>query len=173
MRFSVLVTIAALLASPLVLAQDAHKCKLSDGKIVYQDSPCVATGSGTVRVVRTAETGKTDNTPQNTDEKTPAQTEVARLKGILAGKEKARMISDINSEIAAQEQDIYRLQNAMQNELAALRAKKSLAKNNLAGATWEASISSEMQATTQRYNTEIATRTSRITRLREDLSKIK
>lgn len=173
MRFSVLATIAALIASPMTLAQDAHKCKLADGKIVYQDSPCVATGSGTVRVVRSAETGKTDNPAQSADEKSPAQTEVARLKGIIATKEKARTISELNSEIAAQEQDIYRLQNAMQNELAALRAKKSLAKNNLAGATWEASISSEMQATTQRYNTEIATKTARITRLREDLSKIK
>ena len=41
-------------------------------------------------------------------------------------------------------------------KLAALRDKKSYANNNLAGATWEKSISDEMQAVAQRYNADIA-----------------
>lgn len=41
-------------------------------------------------------------------------------------------------------------------EQAALRAKKERARNNLAGATWEQSISDEMQAVAAAHNTRVS-----------------
>ena len=39
----------------------------------------------------------------------------------------------------------------MSREMDALRAQKARANNNLAGATWEQSLSTEMQAVASRY----------------------
>ena len=57
--------------------------------------------------------------------------------------------------------------------LAALSRKKRLAKNNLAGATYEQSISSEMQAVSDRYRTKIQVGQDRVTRLRGDASELR
>lgn len=64
-----------------------------------------------------------------------------------------------------QEIDGYRAQ--MDRELAALQYKKSQANNNLAGATWEQSISTEMQAVSEKYRTKIQIARDRIVDLRQ------
>lgn len=53
----------------------------------------------------------------------------------------------------------------MSGELAALRAKKAQANNNLAGAVWENSISEEMSAVVARYDV-------RIRGLREEIRRL-
>ena len=44
----------------------------------------------------------------------------------------------------------------MTREMDALRAQKARANNNLAGATWEQSLSTEMQAVAARYKAPLA-----------------
>lgn len=59
------------------------------------------------------------------------------------------------------------LVKAMEAELAHLRLKKTAALNNLAGATYEQSISSEMQAVTTGYDTRIRAKDEELKQLRE------
>lgn len=67
---------------------------------------------------------------------------------------------------------IIGLQAAMDRELATLRIKKTRANNNLPGAVWEQSISQEMAAITQRYQTRIKTIQLDIDRLLAAASRI-
>lgn len=53
-------------------------------------------------------------------------------------------------------------------ELAALRNQKGRALNNLAGATYLESLSSEMQAITSRYDTDMRLIESKIEKLRQE-----
>jgi ubiquinone biosynthesis protein UbiJ len=53
----------------------------------------------------------------------------------------------------------------MNEKITALRYKKRQARNNLAGATWEQSISVEMDAISNQYN-------SRIDSLREEVDRL-
>jgi hypothetical protein len=52
--------------------------------------------------------------------------------------------------------------------VAGLSNMKALAKNNLAGETWEQSISTEMQTVTEKYRTLTQTARDRISQLRQD-----
>lgn len=79
---------------------------------------------------------------------------------------------EIDYQIERLEQDIARYQRDMDSELAELRNRKGHAGNNLAGATWEQSISQEMQAIPARYQTKISTAQARITSLREERKRL-
>jgi len=59
------------------------------------------------------------------------------------------------SKVAAQKQRVRQLERERDAELAALRDKKALANNNLAGAAWEQSISTEMSAVVEQYRQKI------------------
>jgi hypothetical protein len=54
-----------------------------------------------------------------------------------------------------------------------MRRKKGLANNNLAGATWEQSISSEMQAIVQKYKTKNDIDIERLRVLRVELDRLR
>lgn len=71
--------------------------------------------------------------------------------------------------MSALERQIERYQKDMDAELAALRNAKDAAANNLAGATWEQSLSTEMQAVTTKYQTKIKIAQDKIATLREEL----
>lgn len=55
--------------------------------------------------------------------------------------------------------------------MAQIRKTKQSAANNLAGATWEESLSKEMSAVAMQYDTDIRSLDNRIDRLREDLKR--
>ena len=52
-----------------------------------------------------------------------------------------------------------------------LRNRKGYARNNLAGAMWEQSLSTEMQAVASKYAAEIDAKQERIKRLRAELDR--
>ncbi len=87
--------------------------------------------------------------------------------------EKARSIDNLEGQISSLQDIINRRNTQMTAELAALQNKKAYARNNLAGATWEQSISSEMQAVTQKYKTMNDSDFERLRLLRADLESIK
>lgn len=60
----------------------------------------------------------------------------------------------------------------MDQELDAIRNKKRYANNTLAGATWEQSLSTEMNAVTSRYNIENITLRNKIHQLDEQLKQL-
>lgn len=60
--------------------------------------------------------------------------------------EQERRVADLEEQVKFLERRIGSRNTAMANEMAAVRNQKRLANNNLAGATWEQSLSTEMQA---------------------------
>lgn len=65
--------------------------------------------------------------------------------------ERERLIREKEFEIAQLGELMARRTGLMEQELAALRIKKMQANNNLAGATWEQSISTEMSVVVEKY----------------------
>lgn len=60
----------------------------------------------------------------------------------------------------------------MDNKLASLKITKGLAKNNLAGATWEQSLSTEMLALVETYKTKAGTIDTRLADVDAQLSSL-
>lgn len=150
-----LIPLAALLLA-LPAAAQVNKCVI-DGKTVYQAAPCPQGAK--------AATLKYRHDIAEDDAKAAREDFLAR--------EKARQTADrrlsIEREMSALERQIERYQKDMDAELAALRNAKGAAANNLAGATWEQSLSTEMQAVTTKYQTKIKIAQDKIATLREEL----
>ena len=83
-----------------------------------------------------------------------------------------RRIREVKDQIAGLENDIEQRNRRMQSELDGLRYRKSFANNNLAGATYEQSLSTEMQAVTSRTRAQNDVDFERIRALRADLAGI-
>lgn len=156
--------------SVAVQAQDAYKCKTAAG-YVYQDSPCrvAAPAKPPVATEVSAPTVKAEPVPPGGE----TESHVDRQKRLVDAMAKDRKRSDLRYQIAGAERDIDALVASMNNELAVLRAQKSTANNNLAGATWEQSISTEMQAVTNRYQIQIDAARAQLVVLRAELAEIK
>ena len=92
------------------------------------------------------------------------------MKGFLAEAERDRKRDSLAVDLRNAERALSNTQGAMDAELGRLRSKKDYANNNLAGATWESSISQEMSAIAQRYDTKIRLAAERVERLRAELS---
>lgn len=158
---------AMILASTAAVAQDAYKCKVN-GAFVYQDSPCRAVGPAP----KAPELPVTKSAPPAAPSPSAtAPTDIERNRAYLASREKERRISDLKYEIEQTEQSIVASRMARDAEIASLQQRKGYANNNLAGATLEQSISTEMQAVTARYESDINHKQGRIKQLREDLAK--
>lgn len=98
---------------------------------------------------------------------------LARIEQERRDKAHAHRIKDVEAQIAHGEGAIAQRNVQMEGELAELRRKKGLANNNLAGATWEQSISSEMQAIVQKYKTMNDIDIERLRVLRVELDRLR
>jgi len=133
---------AALLLAAGAPAWAINKCTGPTGKTVFQDMPCAGQGA---EVTVNPASGYTAP-PQAAASDAAPVTEAQRINAALAKRERdirkreLERAIDENTERCEQEQ-------------ATLQARKSNARNNLAGATWEQSISQEMQAAAQRCDT--------------------
>ena len=86
---------------------------------------------------------------------------------------RTRRTQELQAQIQQAEDAIANRNTQMSAELNALGAKKTLARNNLAGATYEQSVSTEMQAVTQKYKTMNDVDLERIKQMRADLAALK
>lgn len=154
--------IALLLPLLALPAAAVNKCQIA-GRTVFQDAPCPA-GTGGAIVVKPA-AGYVDPAPAPAASGAPTETQ--RLQARIARMQQdsrkllleARLVPD-----AAAAVDGHR--RSCDDDLAALRAQKGLAKNNLAGATWEQSLSTEMNAVALRCDTRARELTGRLEELR-------
>ncbi len=158
-------TFAALAA--LLVATSAHaqvyKCRV-DGKTVFSDQPCavdakpidVRPASGRAAAGPVSAPSQSDAAPINSSSNPQA---------VVARMEHERALRDIDHRISVEHSRIREQEDRMSGELAALRAKKAQANNNLAGAVWENSISEEMSAVVARYDV-------RIRGLREEIRRL-
>lgn len=137
MKFRLLLIATLLAASP---AWAINKCTGADGKVAFQDAPCA--GKGEKIEVHPASGPARAAAPVVAN---PAGMSAAAKEGVFGETWQRRTylenrgIADARSALQVQINQC----EAKQSELA---AKKSRARNNLAGATWEQSISTEMQA---------------------------
>ena len=80
-------------------------------------------------------------------------------------------IRDAERQIVRREDRVEILESERDRKIAALRSKKRYANNNLAGATWEESISSEMQAVNEQYQSKIDSERRKIDRLQDQIDR--
>ncbi|MFM5797821.1 DUF4124 domain-containing protein [Aeromonas caviae] len=134
-------------AAPLYSHAEIYKCTIN-GSVTFSDIPCTNNAKPIeVNVYIPPE-----------DIVTKANQQTQDIEQGLATSKRLRQIDTLQREI-----ETKKLKR--DNELRALRTKKGLAANNLAGATWENSISAEMQAVTIRYQGEIDALNSQIAAL--------
>ena len=136
-------------------AATVHVCTDADGKKSFQDQPCDA---GLKADIKTIET-----TPSQTSIMYDPSAKTAAYNQMRSDNQRRQL----NRDIRRSENRIVDYRNNMQRELSLLRKKKSYANNNLAGAEWENSISTEMQAVTSKYSTLIAAEESKLANLRQ------
>lgn len=157
---------AALAVATVVACGQAvaiNKCTLPGGKVVFQDTPC-ATGKSEALVVKpsrgTAEAPPNPvATPASPSRATAAaeqpMTEAQRIEKQVAESQRARRRQELEvRELPNALSAIDRSRARCDAELRSLQDKKRYANNNLAGATWESSISGEMTALATRCDTE-------------------
>lgn len=130
------------------------RCQVN-GETVYSDKPCADDAEEVlVRVTR-----------PDVD----AQAEAAARATSIADHQRAmaaeRRQREVRHEIDDLESRIRVAQRAMDAELAALRARKATAANNLAGATLEQGIAAEMQAVTAKHQARIDAAQARLKQL--------
>lgn len=158
-------------AFPVALNAAVYKCKV-DGATVYTSSPCVSGGTE-IHVQETPalakpggnETGDASNGPGLGEEKTTRHSERAYLA--------QREIDKKSREIKKHKKNIKRYRKRMRSELAALKRKKGYARNNLAGATWEQSISTEMRSVTEKYQQMIDSEKYDIDALKDEIKELR
>lgn len=129
---------------------EMYKCTDSAGRVTYTEVACKTAGK-VVGVERASASELRSGRDQVT---------ALSHRGDLVLKER---------EIRNLERDVENLKSSMNEELNALRKKKLLATNNLAGATWEASVSKEMDAVTTNYQTLILDSMRRLHMARREL----
>lgn len=175
----ILLVLAAAFCLPLP-ASAVNKCVGADGRAVFQDMPC-ADGRGEKMVIRPA-SGNAPMAPPATATQAAGvgaataapQTEVERLRALADRLRDGNRISSLEVRVIP---DAYGRVNAQKArcdaEFEALRARKAQANNNLAGATWEQSISSEMAAVATRCDTEGRVLQADLDRYQKELAALK
>lgn len=162
--------VAALIAT--AAHGQVYKCQV-DGRTVFSDRPC---SSDARKVdIRPASGHTPAGVPggTGTDPVAAPINSSTNPRALLDRIERDRRIRALEHEIDARRSRIGDEQVAMDRDLAALRQQKARANNNLAGATWEKSISEEMGVVVARYDVRIRTLRDEIDRLEKDLSDLK
>ncbi|WP_144007083.1 DUF4124 domain-containing protein [Pelomonas sp. KK5] len=127
-------------------AQAQYRCGRPDGSVSFQQTPCAQADKSQKLDIKPASGYAAPEDEAGTTR--PRPTVEQRM---LSGLEAERRVRELEQQVADTENRIAQHNDAMEREIAALRARKTNAKNNLAGATWEQSLSTEMQAVTQKY----------------------
>lgn len=140
--------LAALAVLVLPIAATAQfKCVDAAGRVAFQQMPCAAQEKQ--QALKLPPPGPTTTAPGQpgavVDQAASAD---ARMLRKMQGE---RRVQELERAVQATESNIANRNVQMQNEFAALRQLKASAKNNLAGATWEQSLSTEMQAVATKY----------------------
>ncbi len=152
---------------------EMYKC-VEGGKTVFQERPCKG-GGGAVNIRPQSGDGPAAASAQSKPAGQPDaaqaasnQSAASKAESQLQTMQRDRRLREIGFEIADAERAIRNHNEGLDAELAALRNKKRYANNNLAGATWEQSISAEMQAVSHKYKTKISIEQGKIDRLRRE-----
>jgi hypothetical protein len=150
----------ALLGQPALA--EVYRCEV-DGQVIFSDQKC----GDDHRVVEIAPPPPSV-APASSAEGHDAMDIMAAAERISANNRKEQIARKIRQKRIA----INVLQDERDAELARLRATMGRANDNLAGATWQQSLATEMQAVNQRYDSEIAIAQDEIRDLQSQLAAI-
>ena len=136
-------------------ATSIYKCVDANGRMAFSQTPCSDSAEHlTINVPNIGTSGSTN------------------ARAMLDKVEKANRPAEIDREIKKREEDIKNYQKEMDSELSRLRSRKDHAANNLAGATWEGSISTEMNAVVANGKTKIEDARANIESLKSEKNKL-
>lgn len=152
MRFVFSAIAGVLLISTPAVAQ-IYQCTDERGQTVFSQRPC----GGDAKKVEVEVTGSGLSLGGNDG-----------FEKVLSSNEKR----ELERRLRSVEAEADSLTDQRNRELAALRQKKALSANNLAGATWEESISTEMQMVADNYNDQIEQLRHQADRIRSRISEI-
>lgn len=141
-----------------------HKCTDASGKTVFQDRPC-ADGGGQKVNIRSSNIGSADASGAGAERAERERGQVAELR-------RNNRLRDLEVHIPNARQAIENKRSACDREMAAVRSQKARAANNLAGATWMQSISTEMEAIAARCDTEQRVLNDDLQRLLDERSQL-
>ncbi|MCG7911909.1 MAG: DUF4124 domain-containing protein [Candidatus Thiodiazotropha taylori] len=144
---------------PLLAQAEIYKCLDEHGKPTFSQRPC----GDAAEVISVKPQKRSDPTPSSREE------HLEQLEAISTRTEIKKLEREI-TKLKARKRSLTRKMDA---ELAALRQKKLYARNNLAGATWEESISTEMQAVSNSYKTKIQATQDRINDVNRELDMLR
>jgi hypothetical protein len=154
---------------PLLIPLTSHavfKCT-ERGVTVFQDAPCT-NGGGEIRVKPASGHAPLSQSVQSQPSVGASNDPVASLKRVQG----ERRVTEIGYEIKASERRIEDARERMDAEIATARESKRRANNNLAGATWEQSLSAEMQAATSRFQAVADAENVKIKSLKDERTKV-
>lgn len=154
----------------LACATQAHaqyKCTGPGGSISFQQTPCASSAKSERLAIQPPPT------PTRQPQAAPpnAPTESADMR-IVKTMERDRRVRELTEQISRIENTVAGRSSQMTHEMEQLKNQKAYAKNNLAGATWEQSISTEMAAVAQKYRAMNEADLGRLPALRAELAKV-
>lgn len=152
-------------------AADVYRCR-EGGRIAFSDSPCEGSGERIKVAPAIGQGAPIDETSPSAGARAPARNETDRLRAISDRNQRELKLRDTIREIERTEKALAILQDDLDRDLMQLALKKRRANNNLAGATWEASISTEMEATTTRYKARMDAAQSKLNVLIEQRTRL-
>lgn len=153
-----------------------YKCQDAQGHASFQQMPCTGAMHGQKMDVQPA----SGNRPAPPTTETAASaaalpSETERLNALSGRLAKENRLSTLNNLIIdGAHGDIQRARQRCAAEIAAVRNRKASASNDLAGATWEQSLSTEMQAIAAQCDTEqrlLHANLERYTKEKQDLER--
>lgn len=173
---------AMVLALATAPAFAVYKCVDANGRTAFQEFPCEATGSkgGQIEVRPATPAPQAAPAPESTPgtaaapaatapAETAAPTEAERLRAKADQLRRENRLSTLkNLEIPGAQARIRGASNRCDERMRAVRSQKALASNNLAGATWEQSLSTEMQAIATQCSVEQTRLIAELNRLLEE-----
>jgi len=145
-----------------------YKCVGADGKVSFQQMPCPGATTGQRLELRPAAGASPAAAPAPAASVTGVAAEmqwVRKMEHERKLKEQQQRISDVEAAIDGRNR-------RMQDEMTAIQSRKTQAKNNLAGATWEQSLSTEMQAVASKYQALNDADQARLAQLRAELEQM-
>lgn len=153
----------AVLSVACLPAWSQFKCTDAAGRVGFQQVPCQASDRQQPLQLRRVHAAELAASSASASAGTVEQRMVRKLEG----ERKLRALAD---EVARIESAIDDRNAAMNAELAGLRARKQKAANSQAGATWEQSISTEMQAVTAKHQAMLSVDLERLRSAKADLA---
>lgn len=159
MRIQAIIVTSALIYSTIVQA-DIYKCTDSKGQVIFSQMPCATDAKKIIVQTYTPTQAEVEGTKS-------ANAQISRL---VEQGDKDRKATNLQRRLAAAEQRLRDLTAERDSELNYLSGKKSSANNNLAGAVYENSISTEMQSVSEKYSADILTTQRQISDLRQEIN---